>query len=93
MASPRPRPEFPVLALYQTDLWDVQGHTGAVPPAHGEPRGWLDENNPSFGLSTWAYDLIRDSAATRKAAIEMLSCRFFDSKIPDQLLVDSGLPP
>jgi 5-methylcytosine-specific restriction protein A len=87
----RPRPEFPVLPLARTDLWDIQGHTGGVPPAHGEPRSWMDENNPSFGLAIWAYDLTRDSAATRAAAIEILADRLFDNKAPDELLVDSGL--
>ncbi|MFB4316337.1 HNH endonuclease [Actinomadura sp. 21ATH] len=87
----RPRPEFPILALAHTDLWELRGHTGAIPAAHGEPLGWMDEHNPHSGLSPWAYELAASSEEARGEAIAELGQRFFDGAVPQALLRDVGL--
>lgn len=87
----RPTPEFPVLALARTDLWDLQGHVGAIPPAHGNPIAWLEEQNPHCGLTTWAYELVASTESARREAIEALGSRFFDGHVPEALLAEVGL--
>ncbi|GAA2619363.1 HNH endonuclease signature motif containing protein [Actinomadura fulvescens] len=89
----RPRPEFPILALANTDLWELHGHTGAVPPAHGEPLGWMEEHDPHSGLSPWAYELAASSEEARGEATAELGRRFFDGTIPQALLNEVGLQP
>jgi 5-methylcytosine-specific restriction protein A len=89
--SSRPRPEFPILALAHTNLWELHGHTGAVPAAHGEPLGWMEEHNPHTGLSPWAYELAASAEEARSEAIAELGQRFFDGAIPQALLNDVGL--
>ncbi|XVQ10883.1 hypothetical protein ACQP1W_51735 [Spirillospora sp. CA-255316] len=91
--SSRPRPEFPILALARTDLWELKGHTGAVPAAHGEPLGWMEEHNPHSGLSPWAYELAASSEEVRAETIADFGQRFFDGAIPQALLNDVGLQP
>ncbi|MFG1998377.1 HNH endonuclease [Spirillospora sp. NPDC048911] len=87
----RPRPEFPILALANTDLWELHGHTGAIPAAHGEPLGWMEEHDPHSGLSPWAYELAASSEEARGEAIAELGRRFFDGAIPQALLNEVGL--
>ncbi|TDD27789.1 HNH endonuclease [Actinomadura sp. KC06] len=89
--SSRPTPEFPILALTRTDVWELQGHVGGIPPAHGEPMAWLDEQNPSFGLATWAYELIASDESARSEAIAILGRRFFNGSLPEALLGEVGL--
>ncbi|MEW2359154.1 HNH endonuclease signature motif containing protein [Spirillospora sp. NPDC029432] len=89
----RPRPEFPILALARTDLWEMRGHTGAIPAAHGEPLGWMEEHDPHSGLAPWAYELAASSEDARAEAIAGLGQRFFDGVIPQALLNDVGLLP
>lgn len=89
--SSRPTPEYPILALARTELWELQGHAGAVPPAHGEPMAWLDEQNPNFGLTTWAYELIAFAETVRSEAVAILGRRFFDSRLPEAMLAEVGL--
>ncbi len=89
--SSRPTPEFPILALARTDLWDLQGHTGAIPPAHGEPITWLEDQNPYFGFTAWAYELVAFDEAARTDVIATLADRFFDGNIPEALLKEVGL--
>ncbi|MFI0354362.1 HNH endonuclease [Actinomadura sp. 9N407] len=89
----RPRPEFPILALAHTDLWELHGHAGAVPTAHGEPFGWMEQHNPYSGLQAWAYELAASSADARAEAIAELGQRFFEGAIPQALLDDVGLHP
>ncbi|MFC6884972.1 MULTISPECIES: HNH endonuclease signature motif containing protein [Actinomadura] len=91
--SSRPHPEFPILALARTDLWELHGPDGAAPPAHGEPLGWLEQHNPSSGLSTWAYELTASTEEARTEAIAELAQRFFNGEIPQALLKEVGLDP
>ncbi|GLW64314.1 hypothetical protein Arub01_25580 [Actinomadura rubrobrunea] len=89
--SSRPRPEFPWLALYRTDLWELHGHTGNVPTASGEPIKWMERHNPYGGLTAWAYELVDTSEESRAAVIDEIGHRFFNGTCPEQLLKDVGL--
>ncbi|WP_216651315.1 HNH endonuclease signature motif containing protein [Actinomadura litoris] len=86
--SSRATPEFPVLALARTDLWELRGHVGDVPAAHGNPVAWLDEQNPSCGLAVWVYEL---DASVRMEAVGFLGSRFFGGGLPEGLLEEAGL--
>lgn len=90
-ASSKPTPEYPVLALARTGLWELQGHVGPVPAAHGNPITWLDEQNPSCGLTIWAYELIAFDEAARTEAVKTLEDLFFDGAAPERLLQEVGL--
>lgn len=89
--SSRPTPEFPIVALAHTKLWELSGHVGGVPAAHGKPITWLEEQDPHCGLEAWAYELIASSGSARREAIETLSARFFGGVRPERLLVEVGL--
>ncbi|MFF4242702.1 hypothetical protein ACFYYL_43135 [Actinomadura geliboluensis] len=89
--SSKATPEFPVLALARTDLWELQGHVGPIPAAHGNPINWLQEQDPSFGLTAWAYELVAFDRAARAEAMHTLDRLFFDGRIPDGLLEEVGL--
>jgi 5-methylcytosine-specific restriction enzyme A len=89
--SSRPTPEFPILALDRTGLWEVQGHTAPVPSAHGEPISWFEEQNPYCGLTDWAYELAASSESVRERTIRALGDRFFDGNVPERLLAEVGL--
>ncbi|MER6813597.1 HNH endonuclease signature motif containing protein [Spirillospora sp. NPDC000708] len=84
-------PEFPVLALARTDLWELQGHVGPIPPAHGKPITWLEEQNPFCGLKAWAYEFVALDRSTRSDAVKMLSAMSFEGKLPQGLLEEVGL--
>ncbi|MBT2206858.1 HNH endonuclease signature motif containing protein [Actinomadura sp. NEAU-AAG7] len=86
--SSRATPEFPVLALARTDLWELRGHVGDVPAAHGNPVAWLDEQDPSCGLAAWVYEL---DASVRMEAVGFLGSRFFGGGLPEGLLEEVGL--
>ncbi|QKW39951.1 HNH endonuclease [Actinomadura sp. NAK00032] len=89
--SSRPTPEFPIVALAHTDLWELAGHGGAVPAAHGKPIAWLEEQEPHCGLMAWAYELIVCSDEVRSEAVATLGTRFFGGVTPEELLVEVGL--
>jgi 5-methylcytosine-specific restriction protein A len=89
--SSRPTPEFPIIALERTDLWELSGHSGAVPAAHGEPIVWLEEQEPHCGLTAWAYELVASSEPARSEAVAALGARFFGGAVPKDLLVEVGL--
>ncbi len=89
--SSRPTPEFPIIALAHTDLWELTGHGGAVPAAHGKPITWLEEQDPHCGLTAWAYELVASSRSARFDAVTILGTRFFGGATPEKLLVEVGL--
>ncbi|TDD59427.1 HNH endonuclease signature motif containing protein [Actinomadura rubrisoli] len=89
--SSRPTPEFPILALARTDLWELRGHVGAIPPAHGKPITWLEAQNPSCGLTAWAYELVTLTESVRIEVIKTLGHQFFDNDLPEGLLEEVGL--
>lgn len=49
MHGERPRPDYPVAALTHAGLWELHGHSGLVPAAHGDAglRRWFEANQPS----------------------------------------------
>ncbi|WP_344903208.1 HNH endonuclease signature motif containing protein [Actinomadura meridiana] len=87
----RPTPEFPIVALARTEIWELHGHTGAVPAAHGNPITWLEEQDPHCGLTAWAYELMASSESARMEAVATLGQRFFGGKLPKELLTEVGL--
>jgi 5-methylcytosine-specific restriction protein A len=44
----RPRPDFLIAALFHASLWELTGHTGPVPHAHGDSavEAWFRTNKP-----------------------------------------------
>jgi len=89
----RPRPDYPVAALHRAGLWDLPGHEGNVPTAHGDsrPKNWFAENAPASGLTPAAYDAFRISGETRLTVIEHLVDVFFEGTEPEPLLTEVGL--
>lgn len=56
----RVAPEYPVVALRHSPLWEIRA-SSAAPAAHSsQPRRWLDREDPEFGLSAPAFELLRD---------------------------------
>ncbi|CAO5156618.1 Restriction endonuclease [Frankia sp. AiPs1] len=58
-----PAPEYPVVALRHSPLWEIRA-SSTVPPADGSlPRRWLDDEDPELGLSDPAFDLLTDESS------------------------------
>lgn len=56
----RAAPEYPVVALRESPLWEIRAST-PPPPAHSsQPRRWLDQEDPEFGLSAPVFELLRE---------------------------------
>ncbi|WP_155884620.1 HNH endonuclease signature motif containing protein [Actinomadura flavalba] len=89
----RPSAEYPLLALARHDFWEMSGYAGERPAAHGEPRGWMDAQDPRGGLAAWAAEAVQVSPATRDGVTALLGARFFDGAVPEELLRDVGLGP
>ncbi|WP_405734972.1 HNH endonuclease [Streptomyces sp. NBC_00028] len=89
----RPRPDYPVAALYRAGLWELRGHEGAVPSAHGDVglRNWFADRQPLGGLPESVHELLRRSGETRLCVIEELLSRFFEDLDPGPLLTELGL--
>lgn len=89
----RPRPDYPVLALYHAGLWTLRGHEGAVPLAHGDavPRRWFAAQQPDGGLAPAVYELMRTSGQTRVTVIQTIADRFFGDLDEVPLLTEVGL--
>jgi 5-methylcytosine-specific restriction protein A len=84
---------YPVAALHGAGLWELQTSSGAVPNAHGSsvPQRWFDEHQPRSGLVESVYELVRDSADTRAAAVRALTDTYFVGVDPAALLGELGL--
>ena len=55
----RPRPYYPVTALYHVGLWDLGG-PWPVPPTQGNaPQRWFVTHQPVSGLPAQVYNLVR----------------------------------
>ncbi|MFI5688601.1 HNH endonuclease signature motif containing protein [Streptomyces sp. NPDC051636] len=89
----RPRPDYPISALYYAGLWELQDHSSAVPPARGDTalRRWYAENRPRGGLPEPEYDLLQRSGEARLASIDALLIRYFEGLDYRLLLTDVGL--
>jgi 5-methylcytosine-specific restriction protein A len=84
-------PEYPFVVLAKTPLWEVPDHDWKAPRAGSSPLAWLNEHNPSGGLTAWPYELVATSPRARAAAIDRLTARFFDGTRPTALLQELGL--
>jgi 5-methylcytosine-specific restriction protein A len=84
---------YPVAALHNAGLWDLEADSGAVPNAHGSsvPQRWFDEHQPRNGLVKPVYELVRDSAEARAAAVHALTETYFVDADPAALLGELGL--
>ena len=64
----KPRPYYPVTALYHAGLWDLGG-PWPEPPSHDHaPQRWFTTNQPASGLPAPVYNLVRYSGEARVAA-------------------------
>ncbi|MFF4816912.1 YDG/SRA domain-containing protein [Kitasatospora sp. NPDC001309] len=87
-----PAPEYPFVALSRSELWELNGHEGPVPPARGSVvRRWLDDQNPTGGLGRGFYELMASSPTARDRVVSALVTRFFDAERPSDLLEDTRL--
>jgi uncharacterized protein with ParB-like and HNH nuclease domain len=84
---------YPVAALYNAGLWDLQTDSGMVPNAHGSSvlQRWFDEHQPRSGLVKPVYELVRDSAEDRAAAVRALTETYFVDADPTALIGELGL--
>jgi 5-methylcytosine-specific restriction protein A len=87
------RVHYPVAALHGTGLWELDADSGTVPNAHGSsvPQRWFEEHQPRSGLVTPVYELVRDSAEARAAAVRALTETYFADADPAALLDVLGL--
>lgn len=89
----RPRPDYPLSALYHAGLWELHDHSSEVPLARGDSalRRWYAENQPRGGLPEPVYDLLRRSGEARLASIDALLTQYFEGLDYGLLLTDVGL--
>jgi 5-methylcytosine-specific restriction protein A len=87
----KPRPYYPVTALYHAGLWDLGG-PWPVPPTHGNaPQRWFATNQPASGLPAPVYNLVRYSGEARVAAVATLVDKYMQDADQDAILADAGL--
>ncbi|MER7751108.1 YDG/SRA domain-containing protein [Kitasatospora sp. NPDC097643] len=87
-----PSPEYPFVALSRSDLWELDGYDGEVPPARGSGvRRWLNEHDPLGGLERSFYELMARDPAARKRVVDALVSRFLDVESSTALLADIRL--
>ncbi|MFE2426833.1 HNH endonuclease [Streptomyces sp. NPDC059373] len=93
MRGERPRPDYPVAALYHADLWELHDHSGLVPTAHGDSalRRWFADNQPRGGFVEPIYDMLHRSGEARVAVIDALLSTYFGDLDYGPLLHDVGL--
>ena len=87
----KPRPHYPVAALYHAGLWDLGGPR-PVPPAHGNaPLHWFASHQPAGGLPEPVYNLVRYSGEARVAAAAAIVDKYLQGADHDAILADAGL--
>jgi 5-methylcytosine-specific restriction protein A len=89
----RPNVHYPVAALHRAGLWELDAEPETVPSAHGGsvPQRWFDQRQPRGGLVASVYELVRDSASARDAAVDALVDGYFTGADPAPLLEELGL--
>ncbi|MEU6989680.1 HNH endonuclease [Streptomyces sp. NPDC046465] len=89
----RPRPDYPVLALYHAGLWSLHDYEGTVPLAHGDavPRRWFAAQQPVGGLALPVHDAVHGSGQARVEVIQAIVDRFFEGLDEVPLLRAVGL--
>jgi 5-methylcytosine-specific restriction enzyme A len=89
----RPRPDYPVAALYNAGLWELEVDATPVPTAHGdaELERWFNRHAPRGGLLSSVYELMRNSASARVAVVRAILETFFQDTDYVELLEEVGL--
>jgi 5-methylcytosine-specific restriction enzyme A len=87
------RPDYPIAALHRAGLWDLRGHSGAVPVAHGDSglKRWFDEHQPSSGPTAAMHALVHRSGEARIRVIDAIVDRFFPDMDYRGLAADVGI--
>ena len=87
----RPRPYYPVTALYHVGLWDLGG-PWPVPPTQGNaPQRWFVTHQPVSGLPAQVYNLVRYSGEARVAAVATVADKYLQDADDEAILTDAGL--
>jgi 5-methylcytosine-specific restriction protein A len=87
----KPRPYYPVTALYHAGLWDLGG-PWPEPPSHDHaPQRWFTTNQPANGLLAPVYNLVRYSGEARVAATATLVGKYLQEADQTAILDDAGL--
>ncbi len=92
----RERVHYPVAALFDAGLWELDNAPETVPTAHGSvPQRWFDEHQPNGGLVDPVYTLIRESPEALDAVVNALVEKYFVAADATGLLAELGLsdPP
>lgn len=89
----RPRPDYPVAALHNAELWELETDAIPVPTAHGdaELERWFSRHAPMGGLVSPVYELMRNSASARVAVVRAILETFFQDEDYVELLEEVGL--
>jgi 5-methylcytosine-specific restriction enzyme A len=84
---------YPIAALHNAGLWELDADAAEVPNAHGSsiPQRWFDEHQPRNGLIASAHTLVRDSPEARAAAVRVLVEKYFVDAPHAALLSELGL--
>ena len=84
---------YPIAALHNVGLWELDADPEQVPSAHGSsvPQHWFDTRQPNGGLVQPVYDLLRESPATLTAAVNVLIEKYFIDADATMLLSELGL--
>ncbi|WP_158846718.1 hypothetical protein [Saccharothrix deserti] len=88
----RPTPQYPFVALAETQWWELPEVLEKTPRAHGSaPLKWLKKHNPLGGLPSEIYDLLATNADARDAVVRALLHRFFRDSPTAEALRLTGL--
>jgi hypothetical protein len=87
------RVHYPIAALRNAGLWELDVGTAEVPNAHGSsiPQRWFDKHQPRNGLVASVYTLVRDSPEARAVAVRALVEKYFVAAPHAALLSELGL--
>jgi 5-methylcytosine-specific restriction enzyme A len=84
---------YPIAALHNAGLWELDADPEQIPSAHGSsiPQRWFEDHQPNGGLILPVYDLLRESPETLDAAVDVLVRNYFTDADPAMLLSELGL--
>ncbi|MGO1049495.1 YDG/SRA domain-containing protein [Crossiella sp. CA198] len=85
-------PEYPFVALSRTKLWELDGYSEPVPPAHGSGVvSWLARNNPHGGLTDPVYRTLAHEHKVRNKFAQKIIEKYFAGEDTEALLNAVGL--
>ena len=84
---------YPIAALHNAGLWELDVDAAEVPNAHGSsiPQRWFDDHQPRNGLVASVHNLVRDSPEARSVAVSALVEKYFVDAPHAALLNELGL--